>query len=108
MGSAGWEAPTGPTPHAFSTAWCLMPHPEKRHKGGEDAAFGSASAIGVVSDRDRSRNLRYYLELFCARFWDHLADGSFLSLSLSLVFGRRTALVAGRRGASTLAFTPKR
>ena len=48
LGSAGWTTPTAPTPHAFSTAWCLMPHPEKRHKGGEDAAFGSDSAIGVA------------------------------------------------------------
>jgi protein phosphatase PTC7 len=47
-GSAGWEKPSGPIPHAFASAWCLMPHPDKVHKGGEDAAFGTLNAIGVA------------------------------------------------------------
>ena len=47
-GSAGWNAPTGPTPHQFASVWCLMPHPEKAHKGGEDAAFGTPNAVGVA------------------------------------------------------------
>ena len=47
-GSAGWDAPSGPIPHQLASVWCLMPHPEKVHKGGEDAAFGTPNAVGVA------------------------------------------------------------
>ena len=48
IGTSGWAAPGAPAGHRLASAWCLMPHPDKVYKGGEDAAFGSPHAIGVA------------------------------------------------------------
>ena len=47
-GRSGWAAASKPCGHTLASAWCLMPHPDKIFKGGEDAAFGTENAIGVA------------------------------------------------------------
>jgi hypothetical protein len=51
--SAGWDAESrvddkGKRGWWLSSAWCLIPHPDKVAKGGEDAAFGLEHAVGVA------------------------------------------------------------
>ena len=48
-GRSGWAlAGVVARGHYLSSAWCLMPHPDKVYKGGEDAAFGCDNAVGVA------------------------------------------------------------
>jgi len=33
---------------ALSTHWCMIPHPDKAHKGGEDACYATIDSVGVA------------------------------------------------------------
>lgn len=42
-GDSGLDTAAG-----LAAGWCMLPHPEKAHKGGEDAVFTEGSVIGVA------------------------------------------------------------
>eukprot|EP01052_Picozoa_sp_SAG31_P046914 SAG31_NODE_9164_length_1323_cov_2.422386_2_plen_108_part_00 len=42
-GDSGLDSAAG-----LSAGWCMLPHPEKVHKGGEDAVFTQRAVVGVA------------------------------------------------------------